>query len=97
MFRRWYDKEPTVSLAISLLKNAVQEDRERCAKYIITLCEESGATINYEGIKKLEYELKRWYDKERSIFDALEAYKLTSEESKKNIALKIIDFLQNPQ
>ena len=34
--KRWYDIDPTVSLAVNLIKNATDDVQLKCADYIIT-------------------------------------------------------------
>ena len=36
MQKRWYDIDPTVSLAVSLMKSANEQTQLQCAEYIIT-------------------------------------------------------------
>lgn len=37
MYRRWYDHDPTLSMAISLLQNAPKDDQKKTAQYILGL------------------------------------------------------------
>ena len=34
--KRWYDIDPTVSLAVNLIKNSTEDVQLKCADYIIT-------------------------------------------------------------
>ena len=34
--KRWYDIDPTVSLAVNLIKNSAEDIQLKCADYIIT-------------------------------------------------------------
>ena len=39
MFQRWYDKDPTLSMAVSLVQNASKVHQELTARYIFRLLE----------------------------------------------------------
>lgn len=93
--RRWYDEDPTVSLAVSLLENTNKANQLSCAEFI----KEKSHSFNvYIEENKLEdafiYFCKRWYDEDKEIADAFEYLKLMSFELRKETALEIINKLQ---
>lgn len=93
--RRWYDEDPTVSLAVSLLENTNKANQLCCAEFI----KEKSHSFNvYIEENKLEdafnYFCKRWYDEDKEIADAFEYLKLMPFELRKETALEIINKLQ---
>lgn len=93
--RRWYDEDPTVSLAVSLLENTNKANQLSCAEFI----KEKSHSFNvYIEENKLEdafnYFCKRWYDEDKEIADAFEYLKLMPFELRKETALEIINKLQ---
>lgn len=92
--KRWYDCEPTLSLAISLFENSTSEAKEICANYIIKEATEKGVTINNNFREMFEFHLRRWYDKDKLISEAMEYLRLANIDIKKEIALNTIKLLQ---
>ena len=95
MNQRWYDKEPTLSLAISLLQNSSTEVRHRCSDLIIELAMQNGVVLPNDIKNAIAYLVRRWYDKDEILSQAMEYLKNSDEVLRKKIALKIIEFLQN--
>ena len=97
MHRRWYDKEPTLSLAISLLKNAEKQEKTECAKVIIAFCKSLNIDFHRTQLENIGYTLKRWHDKDKMLFDALEYIRIAPEDVRREISGQIIHFLQTAQ
>ena len=95
MNKRWYDKEPMLSLAISLLQNSDIETRHTCADLIIEMAMKNGVVLPNNIKNAVEYLLRRWYDKDEILCQALEYLRCSDEKLRKEIALAAIDFLQN--
>ena len=95
MNQRWYDKEPTLSLAISLLQNSSAEVRAKCADMVIEMAMQNGVVLPNDIKNAIEYLLRRWYDKDEILSQAIEYIKNSNEKLRKQIALAIIEFLQN--
>jgi len=95
MEKRWYDSDPLLSLAISLLKNATKTERGECSAYIISYCQKNGFELDTGIARKFECFLKRWYDNDDAVSEVLDYIKIASEEERKNIVTEIIQFLQN--
>ena len=70
--KRWYDSEPTVSLAVSLLRNAHAETRSECADFIMEYAHDFGIEIPHDFLSNFNYVLKRWYDEDKHLSEALE-------------------------
>ncbi len=93
--RRWYDEDPTISLAVSMLEKADKSIQLICAEFI----KDKSHSFNiYIEENKLEdafiYLCKRWYDEDKEISDAFEYLKLMPFELQKEVALEIIEKLQ---
>ena len=93
--RRWYDEDATVSLAVNLLEQANKTLQLTCAKYI----KDKSHTFNiFIEANKLEdsfvYIKKRWYDEDKEISDAFEYLRLMPFELRKEIAVDVIQKLQ---
>ena len=93
-YSRWYDEDPTLSLAISLLKNTSEQTRMVCAELVVAKAKENGLEIATNFIESVSYKLKRWYDSEKILFDAVEYLRIASLEIRKEIALEIIQYLE---
>ena len=96
MHKRWYDIDPTVSLAVSLMRNSSLMLQYDCADIIVNKAKNLGIDLS-AGIlvDAFNYVLRRWYDNDPKIAEAFEYLKLFSPEIQKEVALEIIDFLQN--
>lgn len=94
MNKRWYDIDATVSLAVSLLRNADVQTRCECALFIIEQAQNKGVKIKNNLFSAFDYALRRWYDEEEKLFEAMEYLRIAPYEVQKEIAVDIIDFLQ---
>ena len=83
MHKRWYDIDPTVSLAVSLMRNANIMTQYECADNILT--------------DAFTYVLRRWYDTDQKIAEAFEYLKSLPFDVQKEAALEIINFLQEAE
>ena len=95
--QRWYDFEPTVSLAVSLLRNTIPQTRGECADLIIDYAQDFGVTIPHDLFSNFNYVLKRWYDEDEHLSEALEYLKYSPEDLKREIAFKVIEFLETSE
>jgi ABC-type antimicrobial peptide transport system ATPase subunit len=87
--QRWYDEDPTLSLAISFLRNAQQKSQHEVAEKIIEKASSNGVVVNDLQIVFN----KRWYDEDERLRLAIEYLKNSSQEHRKLIALEIIEHL----
>ncbi len=46
MYKRWYDKDPAVSLAVSLMRNASIENQYKYADFIIEQAKNCGVVLD---------------------------------------------------
>ena len=95
MYKRWYDVDPTVSLAVSLMRNANVVTQYKCADLIIQTSKENGLDMSENILTDaFTYVLRRWYDTDQKIAESFEYLKLMPETLQKEVALDIINFLQ---
>lgn len=91
--KRWYDWDPTVSMAVSLLRNSSFENQALA----INLIDEKGKEFNISATVKsfnvLSLLKKRWYDSDEDVSRAMEILKLCQPAVQKQLALDIINYL----
>lgn len=92
--KRWYDTEPTLSLAVSLIKNSKTELQLECAELIVRLAQDFGVVLNSNLLGAFNYVLHRWYDTSEPLAEAFGYLKEADEETRKQIAIEIIAFLK---
>jgi hypothetical protein len=98
MNKRWYDIDPTVSLAVSLMRNSNIVLQYKCADLIVRKSKEAGLDLS-ENIMTdaFNYILRRWYDTDQKIAEAFEYLKLMPDEIQKQTALELIALLQKEE
>ena len=95
MQKRWYDVDPTVSLAVSLMRNANIMSQYKCADLIVKKSKDSGLDLSENILTDaFNYVLRRWYDTDQKIAESFEYLKLMPENLQKEVALEIINLLQ---
>ena len=95
MNKRWYDIDPTVSLAVSLMRNANIMTQYKCADLIVTKSKNNGIDLSENILTDaFNYVLRRWYDTDQKISEAFEYLKLMPDALQKETALEIINLLQ---
>lgn len=94
MNKRWYDIDPTVSLAVSLLRNSDEATRKSCAGFVIKEAQEKGVVIKNSLVSAFDYALRRWYDDEETIFEAMEYLRIAPLEIQKELSFDIIEYLE---
>ena len=93
MNQRWYDKDPTLSLAISLIKNSDEKIRHLCAKKIIEIAKDNNVEVK-SGFFNIMATFHRWYDEDNELLLAMEYLKESQTNLRKTIAVEIIQLLQ---
>lgn len=95
MQKRWYDLDPTVSLAVSLMKGANEQTQLQCADYIINKAKSLGVKSKENALNEaFTYILRRWYDKDKRIQEAFEYFQSSPPDVQREIALELLDVLQ---
>lgn len=98
MYKRWYDLDPTVSLAVSLMRNASIMTQYDCADLIVQRSKENGLDFSENILADaFTYVLRRWYDTDQKIAEAFEYLKSLPAEVQKEVALEIINLLQEAE
>ena len=98
MNKRWYDIDPTVSLAVSLMRNANIMAQYKCANLIIQKSKDNGIDLSDNILSDaFNYVLRRWYDTDQKIAESFEYLKLLPEELQKEVALELIALLQEEE
>lgn len=95
MHKRWYDVDPTVSLAVSLIRNSNEQTQVKCADFIIEYATKNGVELHNNSLNNaFNYILRRWYDKDKRIAESFEYFQTAPLEIQKEISLEVINFLQ---
>lgn len=95
MHKRWYDVDPTVSLAVSLIRNTNEKTQLRCADFIIEYAKKYDVKIQNGSLNDaFNYILRRWYDKDKRIAEAFEYFEAATLDVQKEISMEVINFLQ---
>ena len=95
MHKRWYDIDPTVSLAVSLMRNSNEQTQDKCADMIIEFSQQRGVTLQTNTLNDaFNYILRRWYDRDKKIAEAFEYFQVAPSELQKEISIEVIGLLQ---
>lgn len=94
MKNRWYDKEPTLSLAVSLMKNESVNIQVACAQLITEKAKNLGVIRQNNLLNAFNYVVLRWYENDERISEAFEYLKAASDEVRREIAIEVIEYLQ---
>jgi len=98
MYKRWYDVDPTVSLAVSLMRNANIVTQYKCADLIVAKSKQCGLDLSENILTDaFTYVLRRWYDTDQKIAEAFEYLKAFPVDMQKEVSLDIINFLQQEE
>ena len=98
MYKRWYDIDPTVSLAVSLMRNANIMTQYKCADLIVNKSKDNGVDLADNILTDaFTYVLRRWYDTDQKIAESFEYLKSLPEELQKEVALDLINLLQEEE
>ena len=96
MRNRWYELTPDVCIVISKIEMAKEEDRVRYAKVMLKELRLAG----YEPNKQIyldrirNYNMRRWYDKNRFLFMAFEYLKDSDSEIQSQVANNVLRFMR---
>lgn len=98
MKQRWYDKDPTLSMAISLLQNASHTHQEMTARYLFSIMETEGLLDSAELRTQTERVRFIFPNFRRSGFEMharhlVELLKHLSMENQQMMAVKLINYI----
>lgn len=88
---RWYDQNPTVSLAISIFRNENKASQKAVADFLLKNIFKDNP--HKHNIKKPPFFKRRWYDYNESVYKVIELMKLSDDETQNTVALEIINYL----
>ena len=97
MGKRWYELSPDVCIVISKIEMSKEEDRTRYAKIMLKELRLAG----YEPNKQIyldrirSYNMRRWYDKNRFLFMALEYLKDSDNKVQSQVAYNVLQFIRS--
>jgi hypothetical protein len=95
MHKRWYDVDPTVSLAVSLMRNASEQAQFKCADFIIEYATQRDIQLESNSLNSaFNYILRRWYDKDKKISEAFEYFESSPHDIQREISIEVINLLQ---
>ncbi len=95
---RWYDLEPDVCMAISMIECAPPNAQVEYAEYIIKLVQEKDKDFDYlKNITKtnLANRYQRWYDRNETVSKAFAYLKETKKELQKEISLSVLAYMNS--
>jgi hypothetical protein len=98
MHQRWYDKNPTLSMAISLLQNASHIHQEMAAQYLFSLMEtqgilDSAALSTQTGRIQFLFPSLRRTSFEVHARHLIEVMKHLSDEHQQFLAVQLINYI----
>ncbi|MEI7473976.1 MAG: hypothetical protein WCK67_04285 [bacterium] len=93
--KRWYDGDPTVSMAISLLRNASQDKQTLVFNLIKDKGVELGIEVTTRTFKGFGLFKNRWYDSDEKLSNAMEVLRHCPTDIQKKVALDMINYLYN--
>lgn len=97
--KRWYELSPDVCIVISKIEIAQEFDRIRYAKKILLELYNAGYKPNEEIYRQRlsSYEMRRWYDNNRTLFMAFEYLKDANEDLQKSVSNNVLQFINSEQ
>jgi hypothetical protein len=98
MNQRWYDKDPTLSMAISLLQNASHTHQEMTARYLFSVMKSNGLLDSAELRTQTERVRFIFPNFRRSGFEMharhlVELLKHLNAEDQQEMAVKLINYI----
>ena len=98
MYKRWYDVDPTVSLAVSLMRNANIMTQYKCADLIVSKSKNNGIDLADNILTDaFTYVLRRWYDTDEKIAESLDYLRSLPLDIQNDVAMDLINLLQEEE
>ena len=94
MPKRWYDSEATLSLAVSMLKNATPDIQDSVCLLMDKKFEDFSISRTEKFIVFKVFD-KRWYDEKENVYNLLETIRNCDEQMQRKLAVCIIDHICN--
>lgn len=96
MNRRWYDHDPTISMAVSLLQNASHGHQETTARFMMMYMEREGILAEYElSPEKISFlfPLLKRMNLDTSAWEMLEVMKRLPHGRQIEMSLTVINYI----
>jgi hypothetical protein len=93
MQKRWYDFDPSVSLAVNSIENANEEDKKFCLNYIITKVKDSGIEIKKDINASYNCFWQRVFDNSVLFYEAMEYFKEADRILQREISMFVIKYI----
>ena len=94
MEKRWYDFDPTISLAINLLEKAESDIKKYCLNYIIEKAKDTGLVLDDDINNKFDCVWQRHTDSTLHFFEAMEYLKKADLNFQHSISLDVIKYVK---
>lgn len=95
---RWYDLQPDVCMAISMIECADASAQIDYAQFIIQQIKEKDKEMNYiknSTLSNLKNKYTRWYDKNETLSRAFAYLKGTTKELQKEVSLSVLAYMNS--
>lgn len=89
--KRWYDNDPVVRAAVTLLEKSENSVKDQAADFIIERSKNSGYILT---VNNYEYFWQRWQDNNIKHFLAMEYLKIIDDETKREICTEIVQLIE---
>ncbi len=90
-YKRWYDNNPIVKLAVNYLEESDNSLRDYCCDFIIEKSRNSGYVL---VVNNYEYFWQRWQDQNVKYFLAMEYLKIIDDETQREICEEIVKYIE---
>jgi len=99
MKKRWYELSPDVCIVISKIELAKDFDRTRYARRMLQELHYAGYRPNMQIYQQRlsSYEMRRWYDNNRTLFMAFEYLKDADAETQTKVAVNVLKYIRDEQ
>lgn len=96
MKKRWYELSPDVCIVISKIELAKENDRTRYANVVLRELFLAGYKPDNDIYMRRisSYEMKRWYDNNRTLFMAFEYLKDSNNDVQSKVARNVLKFME---
>jgi hypothetical protein len=97
MQKRWYELSPDVCIVISKIELSQESARVRYAKQILLELQKAGYKVDRQIYldKVKNYQMRRWYDRNKYLFMAFEYLKDADENIQHEVVKNILDSMNN--
>ncbi len=101
--RRWYDKDPLLSMAMKILEESADAEQLRLAMHVVKIINEHNIDVAADGVNgstgddaslvSLTAHNGRWYDFDQTLQASIEALRCSDGDTQKIIAREIAQML----